>query len=739
MIFVVRQCGRVADCCFCLLTHDIIEMQPCDYGSVKVMANILFAFFQPHLSSSCFSCVAFLAAVPVGGCPFLEMQKNFEDPAYMEELVNSHYQQRRLNPNERNGDGGVPAGGYAAVRAEISKVLSEPQAFWPADEVPPPSDANYGGFIIRLAWHCAGSYRNSDGRGGCDGGRIRFPPESTWPDNGNLDMALKLLEPVKDKFGESLSWGDLIILAGNTVIEEMGGKILGFCGGRIDDPDGSQSVILGPSEIQEALAPCQSIGEQGQCAAPLGPTTVGLIYVNPAGPVGNQGDPLASGEDIRSTFARMGFDDREVVSLVGGGHAFGKAHGACTEPPCGSGDLMGKGPNTFTSGFEGAWTTTPTVWTNQFFTNLFAFNWELGTGAGGRPQWFPVDGPDITMLTTDMALAEDPDYKVISQEYAADIGKLEDDFALSWYRLTTADMGPFARCLGDEVPPAQPWQYELPTAPTSKPDYVPVRWAIQDLIDKDSENIAAFAKLAWNCAATFRETDYRGGCNGARIRFSPEKDWASNAGSAAALATLESVKSEFDDVSYADLIVLAGQTAVEAAGGEKMDFCGGRVDAADGAGSHGLEPRVYPNPFISIQDNFEVKGLTDEEGVAITAAIKYIGKTLSNQFFVNLQAESGVSVQRISEEEMALLQGDLGIIVEKFASDEDAFLAALADGWTKMMTADRFDGPSENLCGGVNDHTIGEQPNVESENESAAACVSVLAAGVAASFAALFV
>ena len=350
---------------------------------------------------------------------------------------------------ETTGDGGVPVGGFEAVKESLKALYTDSQEFWPADFAGTVGGANYGGFFIRLAWHCSGSYRESDGRGGCDGGRIRYDPELNWADNANLDKALQLLKPIKAEYGQLLSWGDLIVLAGTTAIEAMGGPVLGFCGGRIDDADGSDSLKLGPSPEQEEIGPCQSLDPnlQGKCLSvddtALGTTTVGLIYVNPGGPVGAEGDPIASGADIRRAFGRMGFDDKESVALIGGGHAFGKCHGACANPPCGD----GKGLNTFTSGFEGQWTTTPTEWSNEYFRSLFDFTWSNSTGPGGSLQWAPEGStvPDIIMLTTDIALSKDELYKPIAAEYASNIGALQTDFAAAWYRLTSADRGPSTR------------------------------------------------------------------------------------------------------------------------------------------------------------------------------------------------------------------------------------------------------------------------------------------------------
>lgn len=444
-------------------------------------------------------------------------------------------------------------GGYAAVSASILTSLTDSQDFWPADF------GNYGPFFIRLAWHCAGSYRQSDGRGGCDGARILHDPELNWPDNANLKHAIELLKPIKEQYGSSLSWGDLIILAGNVAIQSMGGPLLGFCGGRMDDPDGFHSLRLGPTDEQEAIMPCEV---SGFCTSPLGPTQVGLIYVNAEGTNGVP-EPSGSVSDIRASFKNMGMNDTETVALVGGGHAFGKAHGACLEPPCGSGDKAGKGENTYTMGFEGAWTTAPTTWTNQYFNNLLNYNWTKHKGPGGKWQWEPFNadgtsGAAIMMLTTDIALMNDTSYLAIVQEWAANITPLETAFSHAWYKLTSRDMGPRTRCLGDDIPPAQPFQRPLPDAPSTLPDFVAVRARVQALlhdttvsntIDPDTVGSgtqhtyygAMFATLSWRCASTYRATDHMGGCNGARIRFLPENNWTSNAGMPAVIEVLQRV------------------------------------------------------------------------------------------------------------------------------------------------------------------------------------------------------
>ncbi|KAL7467767.1 hypothetical protein ACHAXS_009331 [Conticribra weissflogii] len=357
--------------------------------------------------------------------------------------------------NKRVGDGGcIPEGGYDAVREEIKKVLTNSQDFWPGDNFDDTPDPNYTGLFIRLAWHCNGSYRLSDGRGGCDGGNIRHEPEAKWPDNASLDQALKLLSPIKDKFGSCLSWGDLIVLAGDTAIESGGGPVIGFCGGRIDSADGTESIPLGPSDIQQQLEPC-GIEEGGEdmicptgqlcfgCQNPLGAAVMGLIYVDPEGAFGAHGEFEPSAKSIRDVFGRMGFDDRNTVSVIGGGHAFGKCHGACAKDEASSEGFCNgitDWEHKFTSGLELKWTTTPTTWTNMYFQNMFSFNWTNVTSPAGAIQFVPEgeNVPDIGMLTTDLALAfGDDEYTKLSREYADDLDALTTDFGKSWYQLMT--------------------------------------------------------------------------------------------------------------------------------------------------------------------------------------------------------------------------------------------------------------------------------------------------------------
>jgi len=644
------------------------------------------------------------------------------------------------------------------VKADIAQMLTDSKPEWPADY------GHYGPFFIRLAWHCAGSYRQSDGRGGCDGGRQRFEPERSWDDNVNLDKARSLLLPIKEKYGLGLSWGDLIILAGTTAIQSMGGPVLGFCAGRIDEDDGTDSLYLGPTAEQQIIDPCPV---NGQCKAPLGATTLGLIYVNPEGPMG-QPIPEDSAKDVRDTFGRMSMNDEETVALIGGGHAFGKAHGACPlgpgkkpyedpvhpwQGPCG-GD--GKGANTFTSGFEGPWTTNPLVFDNSYFSNLLNNKWEVQKGPGGHYQWnascklkkkcpfapkaHGKGTQDIMMLTSDISLTRDLEYLAIVRKYATDPLLFANNFEKAWYKLVTRDMGPITRCVGDDVPPAQPFQYPLPPPPAVQPYWNLVRSSIMEAMYRQSEILPAdvkgmkpyyggwFVKLAWQCASTFRNSDYLGGCNGARIRFFPQKGWEENAAMNLVLGVLQNVKNEYGDkLTWADLIVIAGNTALEDISGVSFDFCGGRSDATDGAGSEFLNMMTYPNKLAAFKDKMKLLGLTPREMVALSGRIRsaesqkslgYHGSwmdnqnwTWGNQYFKLLLNETWVPIneyeyQSKNQTDVYMMDTDLLLlydapllaIVQEFASDATEFMKQFQSAWAKVMNADRFDGPSGNVC-----------------------------------------
>ncbi|WP_094191554.1 catalase/peroxidase HPI [Streptomyces katrae] len=503
----------------------------------------------------------------------------------------------------------------AAVKQDIAEVLTTSQDWWPADF------GHYGPFMIRMAWHSAGTYRISDGRGGAGAGQQRFAPLNSWPDNGNLDKARRLLWPVKKKYGQSLSWADLMILAGNVALETMGLKTFGFGGGRADVWEPDEDVYWGPETTW--LGDGRYTGDR-ELEDPLGAVQMGLIYVNPEGPNGNP-DPVAAARDIRETFHRMAMNDEETVALIAGGHTFGKTHGAgpaesVGEAPEGapmsaqglgwaSSYGTGKGGDAITSGLEGIWTDTPTTWDNSFFDILFGYEWELFQSPAGAHQWRPKDGagagtvPDAhdpskthapTMLTTDLSLRFDPVYEPISRRFQADPDAFADAFARAWYKLTHRDMGPVVRYLGPEVPAEQLlWQDPLPAR-----TYETVGAAeVADLkarVLASGLSVSELVSTAWAAASSFRGSDKRGGANGGRIRLQPQIGWEVNEPDrlTAVLRTLEGIRRSFNEgrsdgrqVSVADLVVLAGGAAVEKAAKEagfdvEVPFTPGRVDAS---------------------------------------------------------------------------------------------------------------------------------------------------------------
>ena len=501
-----------------------------------------------------------------------------------------------------------------AVRKDIRAVMTTSQDWWPADY------GHYGPLFVRMAWHSAGTYRAGEGRGGARSGSQRFAPLNSWPDNGNLEKARMLLWPMKRKHGRKLSWADLMILAGNCALESMGFRTFGFSGGREDvwEPEedidwGSETAWLGDRRDGD-----------GELEAPLGATEMGLIYVNPEGPGGNP-DPVASGRDIRETFARMAMNDEETVALVAGGHTFGKAHGAGDMSRLGpepegapveaqglgwkSGFGSGKGADTITSGIEGAWTATPVTWDNSFFDTLFGHEWEVTRSPAGAWQWVPRDGagagtvPDAhdpsrrhapMMTTADMALQMDPVYEPVSRRFHADPDAFADAFARAWFKLTHRDMGPRVRHLGPEVPEEElVWQDPVPVATHEPVDEGDIA-ALKGAILASGLSVSDLVFTAWASASTFRRSDLRGGANGARIRLAPQRDWEANdpARLASVLETLDGVRREFDGaqaggrrVSLADLNVLGGCTGVEQAArnaGRDVTvlFVPGRTDAS---------------------------------------------------------------------------------------------------------------------------------------------------------------
>jgi catalase-peroxidase len=500
-----------------------------------------------------------------------------------------------------------------AIKKDIFSLMTTSQDWWPADY------GHYGPFFIRMAWHSAGTYRISDGRGGAGTGSQRFAPLNSWPDNANLDKARLLLWPIKQKYGKKISWADLMILAGNCALESMGFKTFGFGGGREDVWEPEQDIYWGPET--EWLGDKRYTGDR-ELENPLGAVQMGLIYVNPEGPNGKP-DPLAAARDIRETFGRMAMNDEETVALIAGGHTFGKTHGAADpgkyvgrEPAAAGIEEQslgwkntlgtGHGVNTITSGLEGAWTTTPTKWSNNFFWNLFGYEWELTKSPAGAQQWIPKHGmgantvPDAhdsskrhvpVMLTTDLALRVDPAYEKISRRFLDNPDQFADAFAKAWYKLTHRDMGPITRYLGSEVSKEEMiWQDPIPAVTYKLIDDKDIA-ALKSKILASDLSVSQLVSTAWASASTFRGSDKRGGANGARIRLAPQKDWESNnpAQLAKVLKTLEAIQKEFNkggkQVSIADLIVLGGCAGIEKAAKNaghsvSVPFTAGRGDAS---------------------------------------------------------------------------------------------------------------------------------------------------------------
>ncbi|WP_276259949.1 catalase/peroxidase HPI [Haloglomus litoreum] len=579
-----------------------------------------------------------------------------------------------------------------AVKADIEEVMTTSQDWWPADY------GHYGPLFIRMAWHSAGTYRTTDGRGGAAGGTQRFAPLNSWPDNANLDKARRLLEPVKQKYGRKLSWADLIVLAGNVALESMGFDTFGFAGGREDEFEPDAAVDWGPEGEMESW---DRFDEDDLLAEPLGATVMGLIYVNPEGPEGEP-DPEWSAERIRQSFSRMAMNDKETAALIAGGHTFGKVHGAADpddhvgpEPEAAPIEDMGlgwesdygsgKGDDTITSGIEGPWNSTPTVWDTSYLDNLLNNEWEPEKGPGGAWQWTPVDADAVEdapeahgdgeqtpmMLTTDVALKKDPDYREIIEEFQNDPMEFLDAFAKAWYKLIHRDMGPPERFLGPEVPDeTMLWQDPVPDADYGLVGDESVAQLKEELLDSDLSR-QQLVKTAWAAASTYRDSDKRGGANGARIRLEPQRSWDVNEPEAleTVLETLEGIQQEFNDsrsdgtrVSLADLIVLGGNAAIEQAAADaghdiEVPFEPGRTDASqeqtDVDSFEALEPDVdgfrnylpddldHEQPEELLVDKADLLDLSATEMTVLVGGLRTLGATYGDDDIGVLTDEPG--------------------------------------------------------------------------------------------------
>ncbi len=655
-----------------------------------------------------------------------------------------------------------------ALKADVIEVMTTSQDWWPADY------GHYGPLFIRMTWHQAGTYRIEDGRGGGGDGGQRFAPLNSWPDNANLDKARRLLWPVKQKYGQKVSWADLLVFAGNVALESMGFETFGFAFGR-DDIWEPEEIFWGP---EDAWLGDERYSGDRELSGPFGAVQMGLIYVNPEGPNGTP-DPLAAARDIRETFRRMAMDDEETVALIAGGHTFGKTHGAgdpdlvgpepegCPVHGMGLGWKSsfgtGKGGDTITSGLEGAWTPTPTQWDNSFWDTLFGFEWELTRSPAGAQQWKPKGdaGADLVpdahqegvrhppmMATTDLALLADPEYRRISERFRDDPGAFAEAFAKAWYKLLHRDMGPVSRFLGPWVPEPQLWQDPVPPVEGELIGDAEIAELKQRLL-ASGLSIPQLVRTAWASAATYRDTDKRGGANGARIRLAPQRDWAVNepAGLAEVLSTLEGVQRDVNStagkqVSLADVIVLGGCAAVEQAAKDAgfevpVPFSPGRTDAtqemtdvesfavleprSDGFRNH-LEPGDKLPPEQRLLDRANLLSLTAPEMTVLVGGLRVLGAntggsahgawtdrigTLTNDFFVNLLA-AGVEWSTSSSEHtyessdgrtataVDLVFGSssqLRALSEVYASDDakEKLVRDFVAAWAKVMDLDRFD------------------------------------------------
>ena len=666
----------------------------------------------------------------------------------------------------------------AAVKRDLTDLMTNSQDWWPADY------GHYGPLFVRMAWHSAGTYRTGDGRGGATSGSQRFAPLNSWPDNANLDKARRLLWPIKQKYGRKISWADLMVLTGNVALESMGFKTFGFAGGRADVWEPEEDIYWGPES--EWLGDARYSGNR-ELEAPLAAVQMGLIYVNPEGPNGNP-DPLASARDIRETFGRMAMNDEETVALIAGGHTFGKVHGAGDAGLVGpdpeaapleeqglgwiSSHGSGKGVDAISSGLEGAWTTEPAKWDNEYLENLFNYEWEQTKSPAGATQWIPKNGggagsvPDAhdpskshqpIMLTSDIALREDPTYGPISKRFKENPQEFADAFAKAWYKLMHRDMGPIQCLHGSEVAPEQLWQDPVPAVDHELVDDSDVA-NLKEQILASGLSISQLVSTAWASASTYRGTDRRGGANGARIRLAPQKFWEVNQPGqlATVLAALEKVQSDFNGarsggkkVSLADLIVLGGCAAVEAAAKKAgndltVSFTAGRTDASeeqtDVESFSVLEPaydgfRNYIGKKYGwssgamLIDKAHLLTLTAPEMTVLVGGLRVLGanvngaqegvftdrpETLTNDFFTNLldmgtkweKAEGAENLfngldyesgeQKYTASDVDLVMGSdsqIRALSEVYATDDSQakFVSDFVAAWTKVMNLDRVD------------------------------------------------
>jgi catalase-peroxidase len=651
---------------------------------------------------------------------------------------------------------------YDALKKDLNDLMTDSQDWWPADY------GHYGPFFIRMTWHAAGTYRSTDGRGGGGTGAQRFAPLNSWPDNGNLDKARRLLWPIKQKYGQKISWADLLILAGNVAIESMGGKTFGFSGGRPDIWAPEDDIHWGLEKEWLENERYENNDVRESLDMPLGAVQMGLIYVNPQGPDGNP-DPLASAHDIRTTFGRMAMNDYETVALVAGGHTFGKGHGAGPDTNVGvepeganleemgfgwtSSYASGKGRDTITSGFEGAWTANPTQWDNGYFDLLFGYEWELVDTPAGAKVWHAIDpkdedlAPDAedssikvpTMMTTaDMALREDPEYRKISKHFHENPDEFADAFAEAWFKLLHRDMGPKTRYVGPEVPNEERiWMDPVPAGNTEYDID-----SVSEKIKNSGLTIQEMIETAWASASTYRNSDMRGGANGARIRLAPQKDWEVNKPEQLqkVLGIYETISNE-TGASVADVIVLAGNIGIEMATGSKVPFTPGRGDATedqtDAESFDVLEPHsdgfrnfhksgINVTPEEMMLDKAQLLNLTAPEMTVLLGGMRSLGisasghgvftddsNTMTNDYFDTLldmsvqwkpngtgnsyeafDRSSGDKVRTATRSDLVLgSNSQLRAIAEVYASSDagDKFVSDFILAWNKVMNADRFD------------------------------------------------